>query len=119
MGLLYFSLTSLGLCMLWTLETLTKIVLSPVHKKAVPILSHYCSIITRLEFSQDGRYIVSADRDFKIRVTAFPKNPLIGAHEIQSFCLGHTEFVSCPAFVTPLEYEQGFLVSGIGDSTVS
>lgn len=89
-----------------------------VDKKAVPILSHYCSIITRLEFSPDGQYIVSADRDFKIRVTLFPKEPLKGAHEIQSFCLGHTEFVSCLAFVSCQNYAQGLLVSGSGDSTV-
>ncbi|KAI8021581.1 hypothetical protein LOK49_LG03G00762 [Camellia lanceoleosa] len=25
------------------------------------------------------------------KVTVFPKKPLDGAHEIQSFCLGHTE----------------------------
>ncbi|KAL6505145.1 hypothetical protein OROGR_024962 [Orobanche gracilis] len=89
-----------------------------ISKKAVPILSHYCSIITRLEFSPDGQYIVTADRDFKIRVTLFPKEPLGGAHEIQSFCLGHTEFVSCLAFVNCEDYAQGLLVSGSGDSTV-
>ncbi|GMN48825.1 hypothetical protein TIFTF001_017997 [Ficus carica] len=71
-----------------------------------------------VEFSPDGKYILSADRDFKIRVTVFPKNPLDGAHEIQSFCLGHTEFVSCIAFLCTPEYPQGFLVSGSGDSTV-
>ncbi|CAL5335230.1 unnamed protein product [Camellia sinensis] len=60
--------------------------------KAVPILAHYCSVITSLEFSPDGRFIISADRDFKIRVTLFPKKPLDGAHEIQSFCLGQSEF---------------------------
>ncbi|KOM25108.1 hypothetical protein LR48_Vigan50s002800 [Vigna angularis] len=60
-------------------------------KKPAPLLSHYCSIITSLEFSPHGRFILSADRDFKIRVTCFPKNPLNGAHQIQSFCLGHTE----------------------------
>ncbi|KAL8548283.1 hypothetical protein ACS0TY_007561 [Phlomoides rotata] len=91
---------------------------APVNKKGVPILSHYCSIITRLEFSPDDRYIVSADRDFKIRVTVFPKDPLNGAHEIQSFCLGHTEFVSCLAFVSCQDYSHGLLVSGSGDSTV-
>ncbi|KAL3517594.1 hypothetical protein ACH5RR_020183 [Cinchona calisaya] len=88
------------------------------NKKGTPILSHYCSIITSLEFSPDGRFIISADRDFKIRVTVFPKNPLDGAHEIQSFCLGHTEFVSCLAFVCSQDYPQGLLVSGSGDSTV-
>ncbi|KAI9181322.1 hypothetical protein LWI28_013834 [Acer negundo] len=89
-----------------------------VSKTAAPLLAHYCSIITGLEFSPDGQYVVSADRDFKIRVTIFPKKPLDGAHEIQSFCLGHTEFVSCLAFVITLDYPQGFLVSGSGDSTV-
>ncbi|CAL5377263.1 unnamed protein product [Camellia sinensis] len=64
---------------------------SPSKKKAVTILAHYCSIITSLEYSPDGRFIVRAGRDFKIRVTVFPKKPLDGAHEIQSFCLGHTE----------------------------
>ncbi|KAK8654271.1 hypothetical protein V6N13_128242 [Hibiscus sabdariffa] len=89
-----------------------------LNKKAVPLLAHYCSIITSLEFSPDGRFIVSADRDFKIRVTVFPKKPLDGAHEIQSFCLGHTEFVSCLAFICTPDSPQGILVSGGGDSTV-
>ncbi|MED6194796.1 hypothetical protein PIB30_031896 [Stylosanthes scabra] len=87
-------------------------------RKPTPLLSHYCSIIPSLEFSPDGRFIVSADRDFKIRVTNFPKKPLNGAHEIQSFCLAHTEFVSCLAFVCSPECPQGLLVSGSGDSTV-
>ncbi|CAK9151096.1 unnamed protein product [Ilex paraguariensis] len=89
-----------------------------VNKKAVPLLAHYCSIITSLEFSAEGRFIISADRDSKIRVTVFPKKPLDGAHEIQSFCLGHTEFVSCLAFVYSSDCPEGFLVSGSGDSTV-
>ncbi|KAF3494020.1 hypothetical protein DY000_02051784 [Brassica cretica] len=87
-------------------------------KKGVQLLCHYCSIITSLEFSPDGRYILSADRDFKIRVTVFPKKPLQGAHEIQSFCLGHTEFVTCITFVQNSELTQGYLMSGSGDSSV-
>ncbi|XP_047326996.1 tRNA (guanine-N(7)-)-methyltransferase non-catalytic subunit wdr4 [Impatiens glandulifera] len=87
-------------------------------KKAAPILSHYCSIITSLEFSPDGRFIISADRDSKIRVTVFPKNPLKGANEIQSYCLGHTQFVSCLSFIYTTESPDGILVSGSGDSTV-
>ncbi|KAK7243006.1 hypothetical protein RIF29_37789 [Crotalaria pallida] len=86
-------------------------------KRPTPLLSHYCSIITSLEFSPDDRFILSADRDFKIRVTNFPKKPLNGAHEIQSFCLGHTEFVSCLAFFQAQKYPQR-LLSGSGDSTV-
>ncbi|CAN6903285.1 unnamed protein product [Brassica oleracea] len=92
--------------------------LGGITKKGVPLLSHYCSIITSLEFSPDGRYILSADRDFKIRVTVFPEEPLQGAHEIQSFCLGHTEFVTCIAFVSSPELTQSYLMSGSGDSTV-
>ncbi|KMT10185.1 hypothetical protein BVRB_5g119460 [Beta vulgaris subsp. vulgaris] len=88
------------------------------NKKAVAIFGHYCSIVTSLEFSPDGHFIVSADRDFKIRVSVFPKNPLKGVHEIQSFCLGHSEFVSCLTFVNNSDFPQGFLVSGSGDSTV-
>ncbi|CAN6281412.1 unnamed protein product [Urochloa humidicola] len=88
-----------------------------VDNKPVSILGHYCSIITSMKFSPDGRFIATADRDFKIRVTLFPKNPLKGAHEIQSFCLGHTDFVSCIAF-TNMSENQSFLISGGGDSTV-
>jgi len=88
-----------------------------VDNKPVSILGHYCSIITSMKFSPDGRFIATADRDFKIRVTLFPKNPLKGAHKIQCFCLGHTDFVSCIAF-TSMSENQSFLISGGGDSTV-
>lgn len=85
--------------------------------KPLSIFGHYCSIITSMKFSPDGRFIATADRDFKIRVTSFPKNPMKGATEIQSFCLGHTEFVSCIAF-TRIQGGSSFLLSGGGDSTV-
>ncbi|KAL2935812.1 hypothetical protein RDABS01_018930 [Bienertia sinuspersici] len=88
------------------------------NKKAAELFGHYCSIITSLEFSPNGSFIVSADRDFKIRVSVFPRSPLKGVHEIQSFCLGHSEFVSCLTFVHNSDFPQGFLVSGSGDSTV-
>ncbi|CAM0876203.1 unnamed protein product [Alopecurus aequalis] len=85
--------------------------------KPVSIFGHYCSIITSMKFSPDGRFIATADRDFKIRVTSLPKNPMKGATEIQSFCLGHTEFVSCIDF-TRISAGSSFLLSGGGDSTV-
>ena len=37
-------------------------------------------------------------RDQRVRVSVVPADPLAGAHEIQSFCLGHTSFVTCSAF---------------------
>ncbi|KAF7074626.1 hypothetical protein CFC21_079472 [Triticum aestivum] len=85
--------------------------------KPVSLYGHYCSIITSMKFSPDGRFIATADRDFKIRVTSFPKNPIKGAPEIQSFCLGHTEFVSSIAF-TSHSGGSSFLLSGGGDSSV-
>uniref|UniRef100_A0A453LRR5 Uncharacterized protein n=1 Tax=Aegilops tauschii subsp. strangulata TaxID=200361 RepID=A0A453LRR5_AEGTS len=39
--------------------------------KPVSLYGHYCSIITSMKFSPDGRFIATADRDFKIRVWDF------------------------------------------------
>ncbi|CAN6464866.1 unnamed protein product [Victoria cruziana] len=89
-----------------------------ITKKATPIFAHYCSIITSLEFSPDGQFIASADRDFKIRVSVFPKRPLKGVHEIQSFCLGHMDYISSLTFIHASDGSCGFLLSGSGDSTV-
>lgn len=83
----------------------------------VQLLAHCCSIITSLECCMDGTFIVTSDRDFKIRVSLYPKEPLKGAHEIQGFCLGHTSFVSCMALFNE-DYPASFLVSGGGDGTV-
>lgn len=43
---------------------------------ARPLLGHFCSIITGLAASPDGRFLVSCDRDHKIRVSLLPKDPL-------------------------------------------
>ncbi|BBN11292.1 tRNA (guanine-N(7)-)-methyltransferase subunit TRM82 [Marchantia polymorpha subsp. ruderalis] len=82
------------------------------------LLAHCCSIITDLEVTSDGKYIVTSDRDFKIRVSVFPRDPLKGAPEIWKYCLGHSSFVTCTAFVGKRSSGQQFLVSGSGDSTV-
>lgn len=83
----------------------------------VQLLAHCCSIITSLDCCVEGRFIITSDRDFKIRVSLYPKDPLKGAHEIQGFCLGHTSFVSCMALSSNNSTTQ-FLVSGGGDGTV-
>ncbi|ERN01596.1 hypothetical protein AMTR_s00002p00272210, partial [Amborella trichopoda] len=51
-------------------------------------------------------------------VSVFPRCPLNGAYEIQSFCLGHTDFVSCITFICSSDSNKAFLISGSGDSTV-
>lgn len=41
---------------------------------------------------------------------------LQGAHDIQSYCLGHTSFVTCAAFLS--SPAGTVLVSGAGDGTI-
>ncbi|XP_078063861.1 tRNA (guanine-N(7)-)-methyltransferase non-catalytic subunit wdr4 [Mustelus asterias] len=60
--------------------------------------------------SPDSRYVITADRDEKIRVSLL-EQPYI----IQAFCLGHHEFVS--ELSIPLNHPH-LLVSGSGDGTV-
>ncbi|GAQ84245.1 WD repeat containing protein [Klebsormidium nitens] len=77
------------------------------------LLAHCSSIITSLAMSPDGRFIASADRDYKLRVSVFPATPLAGAPEIQSFCLGHTSYLTAALFLPG-----GLLVSAGGDGTL-
>ncbi|KVI12422.1 WD40 repeat-containing protein [Cynara cardunculus var. scolymus] len=87
--------------------------------------------VSAVAISDNGQFVCYADKfgvvwvveldefnENQALVTMFPKKPLDGAHEIQSYCLGHTEFVSCLAFVYNVDCPHGYLVSGSGDSTV-
>jgi WD40 repeat protein len=70
------------------------------------ILGHV-SVLTDLFFSSNGKLIITADRDEKIRVSKFPNG-----YNIENYCLGHYEFVYQ---AVPLTSFDGFLVSGGGD----
>ncbi|KAI0272275.1 quinon protein alcohol dehydrogenase-like superfamily [Gloeopeniophorella convolvens] len=70
------------------------------------VLGH-TSLLTALQLSPDGRHVLTADRDEHIRASRFP-----AGHVVQSFCLGHTRFVS--AIHVP-RAEPRVLVSGGGD----
>jgi len=59
-----------------------------IEKEKVPILGHL-SMLLDMIITNDGQYIVTCDRDEKIRVSKFPNS-----YNIQTFCLGHTEFVT-------------------------
>ncbi|XP_023648712.2 tRNA (guanine-N(7)-)-methyltransferase non-catalytic subunit wdr4 [Paramormyrops kingsleyae] len=70
----------------------------------------HLSMLLAVAVSNDDKYVITADRDEKIRVSVL-KSP----HNIQSFCLGHREFVSalCTSALHP-----DWLMSGSGDGTV-
>ncbi|NXA39277.1 WDR4 methyltransferase, partial [Eudromia elegans] len=70
----------------------------------------HLSLLTDVALSPDDQYILTADRDEKIRVS-LARAP----HNIVSYCLGHKEFVS-KIFVIP-NYPD-LLLSASGDSTV-
>ncbi|XP_042543231.1 tRNA (guanine-N(7)-)-methyltransferase non-catalytic subunit WDR4 isoform X1 [Dipodomys spectabilis] len=70
----------------------------------------HLSMLLDVAVSPDDRFVLTADRDEKIRVSwaAAP-------HSIEAFCLGHTEFVS-RIFVVPGHPE--LLLSSSGDGTL-
>ncbi|XP_075398380.1 tRNA (guanine-N(7)-)-methyltransferase non-catalytic subunit WDR4 isoform X2 [Tenrec ecaudatus] len=70
----------------------------------------HLSMLLDVAVSPDDRYVFTADRDEKIRVSW-----LAAPHSIESFCLGHTEFVS-RVFVVP--DQPGLLLSTSGDATL-
>ncbi|PWA19099.1 hypothetical protein CCH79_00018650 [Gambusia affinis] len=70
----------------------------------------HLSMLLAVTISADDQYIITADRDEKIRVS-HRRSP----YNIQSYCLGHHQFVST------LEIPKGhphWLLSGSGDGTV-
>ncbi|CAL8387418.1 unnamed protein product [Gadus morhua 'NCC'] len=70
----------------------------------------HLSMLLALTLSPDDRYVISADRDEKIRVSHL-KSP----HNIQAFCLAHREFVS--SLLIPAAHRE-WLLSGSGDGNV-
>ncbi|NXL65263.1 WDR4 methyltransferase, partial [Chordeiles acutipennis] len=70
----------------------------------------HLSLVLDVALSPDDRYILTADRDEKIRVS-LAKAP----YYIESYCMGHKEFVS-KIFVIP-NYPD-LLLSASGDSTL-
>jgi tRNA (guanine-N(7)-)-methyltransferase subunit TRM82 len=73
----------------------------------------HLSIILDLLITNDQKFIVTSDRDEKIRVTHFPN-----CYNIQSFCLGHREFVSSILELGNPNLNRQLLMSGSGDGTL-
>jgi WD domain, G-beta repeat len=59
------------------------------------------------------RWLASADRDGKLRVSCLPKDAQSGAWEIQSYCLGHESSVTCASFLCIPDSD---VETGLGDT---
>lgn len=71
------------------------------------LLLGHLSVILDVIISDCGKFIITCDRDEKIRCSHFPN-----AYNIVSYCLGHTEFV------VTLKMVKNTLISASGDGTV-
>lgn len=74
--------------------------------KGTLLLGHL-SILLDVLITPDEKYVITCDRDEKIRVSHFPN-----AYNIECFCLGHTEFV------TKITLLGNVLLSCSGDGTM-
>lgn len=72
------------------------------------LLMGHCSMLLDISLNEDTGFLITTDRDEKIRVSHYPK-----AYNIHIFCLGHTDFVNN---VTLLN--KNLLLSSSGDSTL-
>ncbi|RZC43345.1 WD40 domain containing protein [Asbolus verrucosus] len=80
--------------------------LSEENSEPTLLLGHL-SMILDVALSECGKYVVTCDRDEKIRISRFPNT-----YNIVSYCLGHEEFV------TRIKIVKNILVSASGDGTV-
>jgi len=72
------------------------------------LLLGHLSMLLDIVIDSSGKYVLTADRDEKIRVSKFPNS-----YNIHNYCLGHTEFVTSICLLG-----EDLLLSGSGDGTV-
>lgn len=75
----------------------------------IKLLGHLSLLLNVLQ-SSDAKFIISSDRDEKIKVSRYPNT-----YNIHTYCLGHTEFVNHLEF---LPNNNKYLTSTSGDGTV-
>lgn len=88
-----------------SLECDTPTAASPMSDDSAPLLGHFA---TMTDVAASETRIATCDREGRVRVSRYPD-----AHDIISFCLGHTSFVTRVAWIS-----EGLLVSAGGDGTV-
>jgi tRNA (guanine-N(7)-)-methyltransferase subunit TRM82 len=74
------------------------------------LLLGHVSMLLDMVVTGDDRFVITCDRDEKIRVSHFPNS-----YNIHCFCLGHTELVSKLCLCSS---EKNWLVSGSADGSV-
>ena len=84
--------------------------LEPPSETYTCLLGHL-SMLMDVAMSSCGKYIITSDRDEKIRVSKYPN-----AYNIQCYCLGHTDFVT-NIQVLP-NYQENILLSSSGDGSI-
>uniref|UniRef100_A0A1A9X5B0 tRNA (guanine-N(7)-)-methyltransferase non-catalytic subunit wuho n=1 Tax=Glossina brevipalpis TaxID=37001 RepID=A0A1A9X5B0_9MUSC len=72
------------------------------------LLFGHLSIVYDVLWSFDEKYIITCDRDDKIRISHYPNT-----HDINGYCLGHKEFVSALGFLN-----ENILISVSGDKSL-
>jgi len=94
---------------LFLLINLVKIFsLSPDATGYAQLLLGHCSLVTDMILSWDQNFLITSDRDEKIRVSRYPQT-----FDIHAFCLAHREYVT-----RILICGQNLLVSGSGDGSL-
>ncbi|KAL1124537.1 hypothetical protein AAG570_001163 [Ranatra chinensis] len=74
------------------------------------LLLGHLSLVLDVLVTRDKKYIITCDRDEKIRISCYPN-----AYNIHGYCLGHEEFVSS---IHLLPHNPKYLVSCSGDGTI-
>lgn len=82
--------------------------LTDVSVKNGKLLMGHLSILLDFKLTTDEKFIITSDRDEKIRVSKYPN-----CYNIECYCLDHTEFVSCVIL-----WGDDRIISGSGDGTI-
>lgn len=80
--------------------------------KSKHLLGHISSL-TDMALSPSGKRLLTADRDEKIRISHYPH-----AFEIDAYCLGHTELVTCMCVFAGEKAGEELVLSAGADGTL-
>lgn len=79
-------------------------------QKEGKFLLGHISLIVDVAISKCDKYLITCDRDGKIRISCYPN-----CYNIYSYCLGHEEFVST---VETIQLSKEMILSASGDGTL-